>query len=741
MFDLPLINPSVFYVGAALVSVPLIIHLINMMRHRRIEWAAMEFLLESKKKNSTYIFLKQLLLLLCRMAAVLLLALILGQLVLKNSLLGGAGTHHVIVLQDDLSTSEAGTDNKNTLQAGKEVIEEVGRLAASQTGHRVTLLRTSNNEAVFSSTPADQQFPARLEEELQAIQPTALRASPLESLTRVRQLIGEETGDEQRVIYLVSDFRDQDVRQGGDLAEALRELQGENTEIVLVRTAQQRRANLAITGMKSQTSTPVTDRPIRVEVEVSNFSPDVARNVSVTIVEDGQERPIKKVIDSIPQGGSVKFTFDSRFSTAGPHHLQAKLPGDALLGDNVRHLIVECTREVPVLLIDDAPDRKESALVAGVMDLRPLLNTGLAPEIKSSTFLSDPSTDLSRYKAVFLFNLKNLLPPVVDKLEEFAKQGGGVCFFVGHQDTNDVTFYNAQLYNQGEGLFPAPLSKRQQFIGDRINPQPDLKRTDHPLFSKQFSMQRPPLESLKIYTYWLVQPGWTPPPDSSVVVVLELQNGHPFILEKRFGQGRVLALLTGIGRPGTRDAGFNSWQTNPSFVLTILDLCEHIISKTAADRSRQVGDEISETVSQLGYNQQVELIPPGASRAGPPTDAIGDEASKTWNIVFPTDAAGVYTVRLTRLDGSLEQRKYAFNVDPAESQLRVADQSTIEASLPQLEYTLQDAGSFSQTSGEAAKRNYSEAFLYIMIGLLLLEQFLAYLFSYHPSSSSKGGPQ
>ena len=50
--------------GLPVVGVPVLIHLINMLRHRRVRWAAMEFLLRSHKKNRTWVTLKQLLLLL-----------------------------------------------------------------------------------------------------------------------------------------------------------------------------------------------------------------------------------------------------------------------------------------------------------------------------------------------------------------------------------------------------------------------------------------------------------------------------------------------------------------------------------------------------------------------------------------------------------------------------------------------------------------------------------------------------
>ena len=73
--------------GACLVvGLPVLIHLINMMRHRRVRWAAMEFLLVSQKKHRTWILFKQLLLLLLRMAAVPLLVLAVAQPVLNSEL-------------------------------------------------------------------------------------------------------------------------------------------------------------------------------------------------------------------------------------------------------------------------------------------------------------------------------------------------------------------------------------------------------------------------------------------------------------------------------------------------------------------------------------------------------------------------------------------------------------------------------------------------------------------------------
>ena len=58
---------------------PLLVHLINMLRHRRQRWAAMDFLLASYRKQKKWIRLRQLLLLLSRLAvAAVLIALLCG---------------------------------------------------------------------------------------------------------------------------------------------------------------------------------------------------------------------------------------------------------------------------------------------------------------------------------------------------------------------------------------------------------------------------------------------------------------------------------------------------------------------------------------------------------------------------------------------------------------------------------------------------------------------------------------
>ncbi|MEI6540369.1 MAG: BatA domain-containing protein, partial [Planctomycetota bacterium] len=100
------LNPAYVLPGAALVLVPILIHILSRLRYKKVRFAAMEFLLESEELNRRRVVLEQLLLLLLRILAVLLIGLLIARLVLDPSrllMLRGASMHHVVLLDDSLS--------------------------------------------------------------------------------------------------------------------------------------------------------------------------------------------------------------------------------------------------------------------------------------------------------------------------------------------------------------------------------------------------------------------------------------------------------------------------------------------------------------------------------------------------------------------------------------------------------------------------------------------------------------
>src|SRR5438045_1022075 len=97
-------NPGYIAAGGALISAPIIIHLINRMRFKRLRWAAMEFLLKAQKRSRRRLIIEQLLLLLLRCMLVLLMALLVSRFLGFSF---GANAEqdnlHIVILDDTLS--------------------------------------------------------------------------------------------------------------------------------------------------------------------------------------------------------------------------------------------------------------------------------------------------------------------------------------------------------------------------------------------------------------------------------------------------------------------------------------------------------------------------------------------------------------------------------------------------------------------------------------------------------------
>src|SRR6186713_1225799 len=102
------LNPGFLFIAAALISVPIIIHLINRMRFKRVRWAAMEFLLKAQKRTRRRLIIEQLLLLAMRCLLIGLVGLLVSRFVgCGDTSLGGKPNLHLVLLDDTLSMQDA----------------------------------------------------------------------------------------------------------------------------------------------------------------------------------------------------------------------------------------------------------------------------------------------------------------------------------------------------------------------------------------------------------------------------------------------------------------------------------------------------------------------------------------------------------------------------------------------------------------------------------------------------------
>ena len=78
------LNPAILW-GLFAVSIPIIIHIFNLKKTRKIEFSTLMFLKEIQETKQKRIKLKQLLILLCRIAFIIFLVLMGGSFVMENA--------------------------------------------------------------------------------------------------------------------------------------------------------------------------------------------------------------------------------------------------------------------------------------------------------------------------------------------------------------------------------------------------------------------------------------------------------------------------------------------------------------------------------------------------------------------------------------------------------------------------------------------------------------------------------
>ena len=233
--------------------------------------------------------------------------------------------------------------------------------------------------------------------------------------------------------------------------------------------------------------------------------------------------------------------------------------------------------------------------------------TGLTPRVEGPSFLRNHAR-LDDFTAIYLLNLERLDESEIEALERYVRDGGGVAFFLGQRSTGQ--FFTSRLYRNGAGLFPLPLSVPTDLLVDRLEKTPDLVISDHPIFEIFAGERNSFLNSVLIQRYFAVPDAWKPDPEASTRVIARLRNGAPLVVEKRLGEGRVVAFLTPAA-PGSAALGrWNNWgRNNPSFVVVMLELQAYLAQRRDAAQ-HLVGQRLVIPLDPKQYEPQVRFQVP-----------------------------------------------------------------------------------------------------------------------------------
>lgn len=743
------LNPALFWPGMALVAAPILIHLLNRVRYRRVRFAAMEFLLASQKRNRRRILLEQLLLLLLRVALVLLVVALVARLIVdpqQLSLFQGARSHHVVVL-DDTASMQDRDGAGNVFETAKDVVRRIAAEGARRPGSQLLslILMSAPDKTVsgLSERVVDEPLLTELTEKLETLACTHQAANPAAALEAARQRLIDERAA-IRNVHVLSDFRRSNWIDNKEAIALLQGLDAAQIGVNLVRCVANTHENLGITSLGGAVEVAAARVPVSLTATVRNWGTREAQNVSAAVFVDGARLPVTVDFQTILPGQDSTRRFDVVFETPQPHKVRLALPADALEVDNERHLAVDVPVDHPVLIVDGSPAAEQAAYIADALAADQSV-TGFAPDVRTPEDLR--RVPLDKYDLLYLVNIPELAPDAVAAVEQYVRGGGGLIWYMG--DAVRPAYYNEHLFASKDGIFPVRLGLAPlEFVrGGEGSSGSGIGVTNDPLFELFTSSEVPILDQVFIN---LVYPLAADEPDrpslASDVNVIARLGQAPLMLEHRLGQGRIFTCLTSAG-PLASSSGitWSNWANGPagfSFVVLQLELARRLIRKDRAFPQLATGTPLEITFHQSLYQPEIEIVTPldRSTRMQASVLATELESGSTQEPPLQatfreTDDPGVYTVTLLTQDQQSSRRLFALNVPPEEGALAVIDDPSLLRELgSDTHVRIQPAGSFEWIRSESPGAEVRWFLLMALALICLMEQALASRLSYQTAA-------
>jgi hypothetical protein len=748
-------NPGLlwFALGGA---IPILIHLLHRQKFRRVRWAAMEFLLAALRKNQRRLRLENLLLLLVRILVMVLLALAVARPFFREApveALADTDIHHFFVVDTSYSMAYKRAQNTSLDVARRAALKVLEDIRPSEQDRFTLLPMNAYPEPVLVGANRKERLQAALNE----LRPSDYASGVHATLQALKQILdSSEVRNRDRRVYLFTDlqrngweFREEE--EARRFADLLKELsRREYTRFFLYDAGTPDAFNRAVVDLRASERVLTLRRGARFTAEIHNFSSIPQPDVKATLYVD--DRFVKTQSISLPAQATVPVTFEyDGFVEPGSHLVRVSLDPDFLDVDDHRYLAVDVKNALRGLVVDGEPgdSPRQSETYTLVLALDPT-GQGLffSADVKTAELFN--AEGLDAYDFVVLANVQSLTSEKVERLEKYVERGGGLLITLG--DRVDKVSFNEAFWNGGRGLSPAALD---EVVGEL--PGPGLERGTerriarfadaHPAFRTFQKRARAALYELVFYRFYKVRDF---DPDR-VLAAFDDNFGSPLLLEKPFGEGKVLLFTSSIddewnfGIPG-----------HPPYLPLVWDICQHLASRPGSRRNLFVGDLLQFDLPVELYQPPFILDTPQEGLMTLPAGAP-ERDQKFVRLFYPVRArtddprvlrnegvrhAGRY--RLTRQAPKEEERLLAYfavNVPPrnptpeeihaAEGNLERISREELQRRFPDFKVEFRGEKKEGEQEIDVAPPPASglwKHLLYFVLGFLLLESTLAWLF-------------
>lgn len=721
----------ILIVGAALVGLPVLLHLIMKQEPKRLPFPAFRFLQQRLKTNQRKLRLRHFLLLALRMLLIALFALALYQPTVLSEGLNLRGEQPLaVVVVIDTSPSMGYADGKESRleDACRRALELVNDLPDNS---RVAVVETGDPGGDWLPSKADAR--KRLEDLLKrgpgGTQPVT---AGLAAAYQLLKTVDAESDGSEPLPRLVAVFTDRaasswDPARVEDLKKLRDAVPDPKPLHAVVDVGSDRPVNVAITTAEmtaGRSQVVPASQPAGVTVTVAATGLDAPATVRAYL--DDAREPLTKEV-TVPDGQSRAVAFEFRDLKPGLHHVRFELETkDALPADNSRSFTFRTAEPRRVLTIADDPDA--AALWKLALDAKGEFAAEVVTPDRVTVAndrpvvtLPDPADpaktrtdDLAAFEAVMLFEVARP-GPLWDALRRYAEAGGKLVIIPGAAERTNRDDYKSEA---AVGLMPGELkgvvdtagTPRAAGVVWSIFAEDDERALQHPLLAPFRDWKRAGNVDLvkaprRVQRYWEVDPR----ADGQVVVRYADADDpaarRPAVLERsildakdKTPRGKVLLLTTRLHVPSASDAAWNDyWDTTNSWAVQFPELLLRAAAGSTADvvLNYATGQAVTLPLAKLlaGKRENLVLDGPGVAldeavvrpaerqtelRLGPPrTNAAGSftlsgpapDWKEGFSLALPADES---TLAKVPAEG-IEELTGAGTVVPVGKDVKLAD--------------------------------------------------------------------
>ena len=460
-----------FLFALTALSIPIIIHLFNFRRFRKIAFTNVRFLQEIKQDTRSRSRLKHLLILIARLLAVTFLVLAFAQPMIpagKKAVTGG--TKNIGIYIDNSYSMDAVGKNGNLLETAKRKAREIAN--AFQPADHFQLL-TNDFEARHQRLVNREEF-LQMVDEVKSSSSFKLLSEVITRQTDALKNAKDGTGDIS--LYEISDFQKSvtDIERIGN---------DTTIQVNLVPLTASEEKNIFIDTCALKTPFVQLNTPNELTISIKNISDEDAESVPVKLFINGTQRSLTSI--SVPAGSTAETKLSFSVTQPGWQQAQISITDYPITFDDAYYLSFEVKEHLGVLCINEAQPSPYIDALFGTDPYFQLKNAAVS-QVDYASFLS--------YNLIVLNNLNAISSGLSQELRKYVLQGGAAMVFPS-AEINIASYQEfSRLFNVSSYKQPVETAEKVSFV-EKKNPlfanvfekKGSIENTDYPSVSFHYS--------------------------------------------------------------------------------------------------------------------------------------------------------------------------------------------------------------------------------------------------------------